>query len=75
MPTELRRVVTPHALRHTAAMILLASGAADVGTVKNILGHESRAPPPASTSTPTPRPWHAPCATIRSRSLRAEFLV
>lgn len=43
VPAELRRAVTPHGLRHTAATILLASGAADVGTVKNILGHESLA--------------------------------
>lgn len=35
--------VTPHGLRHTAATLLLASGAADVKTVKDLLGHASLA--------------------------------
>ena len=41
MPAEVRREVTPHGLRHTAATLLLLSGAADVATVRDILGHES----------------------------------
>lgn len=39
LPPEVRRRVTPHGLRHTAATLLLASGAADIKTVKEILGH------------------------------------
>lgn len=39
LPVEVRRRVTPHGLRHTAATLLLASGAADIKTVKEILGH------------------------------------
>lgn len=41
MPAALMREVTPHGLRHTAATLLLASGAADVMTVRDILGHAS----------------------------------
>lgn len=41
MPPEHRREVTPHGLRHTAATLLLVSGAADVATVRDILGHTS----------------------------------
>lgn len=41
LPAEVRRRVTPHGLRHTAATLLLSSGAADVNTVKEVLGHES----------------------------------
>ena len=41
LPPHLRRDVTPHGLRHTAATLLLASGAADVRTVKELLGHAS----------------------------------
>lgn len=41
MPAEVRRSVTPHGLRHTAATLLLASGAADVRTVRDLFGHES----------------------------------
>ncbi|MGH8869425.1 MAG: tyrosine-type recombinase/integrase [Actinomycetes bacterium] len=40
MPVELRRQVTPHGLRHTAATVLLRAGN-DVGTVAHILGHGS----------------------------------
>lgn len=39
LPADVRRRVTPHGLRHTAATLLLASGAADIKTVKDILGH------------------------------------
>lgn len=39
LPVDVRRRVTPHGLRHTAATLLLASGAADIKTVKEILGH------------------------------------
>lgn len=39
LPADVRRRVTPHGLRHTAATLLLASGAADIKTVKEILGH------------------------------------
>jgi site-specific recombinase XerD len=39
MPAELRRAVTPHGLRHTAATVLLRQAGADVGTVADILGH------------------------------------
>jgi integrase/recombinase XerD len=39
MPVELRRRVTPHGLRHTAATVLLRQAGADVGTVADILGH------------------------------------
>jgi integrase/recombinase XerD len=35
--------VVPHGLRHTAATLLLASGAASVAEVRDILGHESLA--------------------------------
>lgn len=35
--------VTPHGLRHTAATLLLASGAADIRMVKELLGHSSLA--------------------------------
>lgn len=41
MPPEVRRKVTPHGLRHTAATLLLASGAADVRTVRDLFGHGS----------------------------------
>lgn len=41
MPPEVRRTVTPHGLRHTAATLLLASGAADVRTVRDLFGHGS----------------------------------
>lgn len=41
LPPEVRRAVTPHGLRHTAATLLLRSGAADVRTVQEILGHAS----------------------------------
>lgn len=41
LPADVRRRVTPHGLRHTAATLLLASGAADIKTVKEILGHAS----------------------------------
>lgn len=40
-PADLRRRVTPHGLRHTAATLLLNSGAADIHTVKDLLGHAS----------------------------------
>lgn len=43
LPAEVRRKCTPHGLRHTAATLLLTSGAADVKTVQRILGHESLA--------------------------------
>lgn len=39
MPADLRRPVTPHGLRHTAATVLLRQAGADVGTVADILGH------------------------------------
>ncbi|WP_194920675.1 tyrosine-type recombinase/integrase [Catenulispora rubra] len=39
MPADLRRAVTPHGLRHTAATVLLRQAGADVGTVADILGH------------------------------------
>jgi site-specific recombinase XerD len=38
---EVRRGVTPHGLRHTAATLLLNSGAASIHTVKELLGHAS----------------------------------
>lgn len=41
LPADVRRRVTPHGLRHTAATLLLVSGAADVMTVKELLGHSS----------------------------------
>lgn len=41
LPAPVRRDVTPHGLRHTAATLLLTSGAADVHTVKELLGHAS----------------------------------
>lgn len=41
LPPEVRRHVTPHGLRHTAATLLLSSGAADIKTVKELLGHAS----------------------------------
>lgn len=41
LPDDLRRHITPHAARHTAATLLLSSGAADVRTVQAILGHAS----------------------------------
>ncbi len=40
LPPQLRRPVTPHGLRHTAATLLVHAGA-DVATVAHILGHES----------------------------------
>lgn len=43
LPAQVRREVTPHGLRHTAATLLLSSGAADVKTVQALLGHESLA--------------------------------
>jgi len=43
LPEHLRRHITPHAARHSAATLLLASGAADVRTVQAILGHSSLA--------------------------------
>lgn len=43
LPPEVRRRCTPHGLRHTAATLLLTSGAADVKTVQRILGHASLA--------------------------------
>lgn len=43
LPADVRRRVTPHGLRHTAATLLLASGAADVKTVQHLLGHASLA--------------------------------
>lgn len=43
LPAEVRRRVTPHGLRHTAATLLIASGAADVSTVQHLLGHASLA--------------------------------
>ena len=43
MPAELRRDVTPHALRHTMATLMLSSGAADVAVVQRLLGHASLA--------------------------------
>lgn len=43
LPAQVRRVVTPHGLRHTCATLLLASGAASVSTVRDLLGHESLA--------------------------------
>lgn len=43
LPLSVQRDVTPHGLRHTAASLLLASGAADVKTVQAILGHASLA--------------------------------
>lgn len=43
LPADVRRRVTPHGLRHTAATLLLSSGAADVKTVQSLLGHESLA--------------------------------
>jgi site-specific recombinase XerD len=41
LPPAIRREVTPHGLRHTAATLLLSSGAADIKTVKELLGHGS----------------------------------
>ena len=41
LPPEVRRDVTPHALRHTMATIMLSSGAADVAVVQRLLGHAS----------------------------------
>ncbi len=41
LPPELRRDVTPHALRHTMATLMLSSGAADVAVVQRLLGHAS----------------------------------
>jgi site-specific recombinase XerD len=41
LPADVRRAVTPHGLRHTAATLLLTSGAADVKTVQALLGHAS----------------------------------
>lgn len=41
LPADTRRHVTPHGLRHTAATLLLTSGAADIKTVQAILGHAS----------------------------------
>ncbi len=41
LPADVRREVTPHGLRHTAATLLLSSGAADIATVRELLGHES----------------------------------
>lgn len=41
LPADLRRAVTPHGLRHTAATLLLTSGAADIKTVQALLGHAS----------------------------------
>lgn len=41
VPAEVRRDVTPHGLRHTCATLLLASGAADIRTVRDLLGHVS----------------------------------
>lgn len=43
LPAEVRRACTPHGLRHTAATLLLSSGAADIKTVQRILGHASLA--------------------------------
>lgn len=43
LPEQLRRDVTPHALRHTMATLALKSGAADVSVVQRILGHASLA--------------------------------
>lgn len=43
LPADVRRRVTPHGLRHTAATILLSSGAADIKTVQSLLGHASLA--------------------------------
>jgi hypothetical protein len=60
--------ITPHTLRHTAAMRLLHAGV-DITVIALWLGHESPRPP-RSTSTPTspsrnarshaPPPQHAP---------------
>lgn len=41
LPSDVRKRVTPHGLRHTAATLLLTSGAADVKTVQTLLGHAS----------------------------------
>lgn len=41
VPAEVRRQVTPHGLRHTAGTLLIASGAADVRTVRDLFGHAS----------------------------------
>lgn len=43
LPAELRRDLTPHALRHTMATLMLTSGAADVAVVQRLLGHSSLA--------------------------------
>ncbi len=43
LPAELRRDVTPHALRHTMATLMLSSGAADIAVVQRLLGHASLA--------------------------------
>jgi site-specific recombinase XerD len=43
LPPDVRRRATPHGLRHTAATLLIASGAADVSTVQHLLGHASLA--------------------------------
>ena len=41
LPADVRRGVTPHGLRHTAATILLRHADADLATVKAILGHSN----------------------------------
>ena len=43
LPISMRRRLTPHGARHTAATLLLSSGAADVSVVQKLLGHASLA--------------------------------
>ncbi|MCZ2812118.1 MULTISPECIES: tyrosine-type recombinase/integrase [unclassified Modestobacter] len=54
LPADLRRAVTPYGLRHTAATLLLTSGAADLKTVHALLGHASIATTGVYLDTVTP---------------------
>ena len=51
-PSLTTKHVTPHVLRHTAAMLWRAK--VDIATIALLLGHES-VRPPTSTNMPTPR--------------------